>query len=114
VPAHVTATRPHSLLHEVGIENGERQCRDCSHDGDVDPELDDVDAARCTEQGRSQHDHEYQRLDGGLQSDRQAAPKRVPRRLVHKGGPCFSRMGGKGKSVLAIELWVRDGHFSAD
>ena len=55
---------------KVGIENGKRHCRDCGCDGDVDPKLDDVEAARRTEQGCSQHNHEHQRLDEGLQSDR--------------------------------------------
>ena len=36
----------------------------------VDPELDDVEAARRTEQGHSQQNYERERLDGGLQSDR--------------------------------------------
>src|SRR5262249_39999512 len=70
VQANTTATRPHPFLHQIGIENGERQRRHCRHDGDVDPELDDVEAVRRTEQGHSQHDHERERLDGGLQSDR--------------------------------------------
>ena len=46
--------------HEIGIENGERQCRDRRHDGDVDPELDDVEAACRTEQGCSQYNHEHE------------------------------------------------------
>jgi hypothetical protein len=70
MPAHATTARPHPLLHKIGIENGKRQCRDCRHDGDVDPELDDVEASRRTKQCRSQHNHEYQRLDGCFQSNR--------------------------------------------
>jgi len=45
--------RPHPLLHEIGIENDKRQYRDRRHDGDVGPELDDVETARRTEQRRS-------------------------------------------------------------
>jgi len=68
--AHAAATRPHPLLDEIRIEERERQRRDRRQYGDVDPELDDVGAARRTEQGCGLHDHEHQRLDGSPQSDR--------------------------------------------
>jgi hypothetical protein len=72
--AHALPSRSHPFLHQIRIQNRERQPRDHSHNHDIEPELIEIDTAGRTEQGYGQQEHKHEELKGSLQRDRHRRP----------------------------------------